>query len=176
MSLSENVHKIGPCGAAWFSADGTRRYKLERFWGDETPETINFVMMNPSTADERKDDPTIRKCVGFAKGFGYERIVVTNLIPVISTLPYSLPTSTGRDEANEAVLRHAASTSDFCIVAWGSIPPGLSMRIGWPEYVRAFRIITADLSPKVHCLGLTRSGDPRHPSRLSYETPLEQWD
>jgi hypothetical protein len=175
MSLSL-IHKSGPCGSAWFSADGTRRYKLERFWGDETPETINFVMMNPSTADESKDDPTIRKCVGFAKRFGYERIVVTNLIPVISTLPDGLPPWSGRDEANEAVLRQAASTCDYCIAAWGSIHPGLSRYIGWPEHVRAFRIIAADLLPKVHCLGLTRSGDPRHPSRLSYETPLERWD
>ena len=68
---------------AIFSADETYRYRLWRQWrGDDLvadPKTCAFILLNPSTADHLNDDPTIRRCVAFAKAWGYRRLEIVNL-------------------------------------------------------------------------------------------------
>lgn len=65
--------------SAVLSDDGQYRYQLERTWG--FGDAVTFVMLNPSTADARKDDPTIRRCLSYARSWGYDGIRVVNLGP-----------------------------------------------------------------------------------------------
>lgn len=66
---------------AVLSEDGVYRYRLTREWGEnlDACKRVCFVMLNPSTADASKDDPTIRKCIGFATRLGFDALEVVNL-------------------------------------------------------------------------------------------------
>lgn len=74
---------------ALLSEDGRYRYRLWRLW-DELAPVMTWVMLNPSTADAEVDDPTIRKCIGFAKQHHYGGIVVVNLFAYRATDPKEL--------------------------------------------------------------------------------------
>src|SRR5690348_7021805 len=87
---------------AEFSPCRTWRYVLRRRWGVGTP--VGFILLNPSTADERLDDPTIRRCIGFARSLGYPALVLGNLFALRSTDPRALrsafdPIGPGNNEA-----------------------------------------------------------------------------
>ena len=74
---------------ALLSSCGTYRYRLWRYWHTER-EPLIFIMLNPSTADAMQDDPTIRKCIGFAKRLGFGGIEVVNLFAYRATDPRDL--------------------------------------------------------------------------------------
>jgi len=76
--------------SAEFSEDRVYRYSLLRQWGGEKPMTINFIMLNPSTADEHANDPTVERCQRRTADWGYEKLIVTNLFALRSTDPSSL--------------------------------------------------------------------------------------
>lgn len=158
---------------AKFSSDGKRRFELIRDWDDGffiVSGTVNFVMLNPSIANGKTDDPTVRKCVGFAKRWGYARIVVTNLIPIVATDPWSLPPWSGVDAENKVFLQKWATESDLVVAAWGSQPKAVVRTIALAEHIYCFR----EIAPAVlHCIGMTKSGSPKHPSRAEYtEEPI----
>ena len=105
---------------AVISACGTYRYRLERLWDAELPK-VAFIMLNPSTADASNDDPTIRRCIGFAKAWGFGGLIVGNLFALRSTDPkalYSHSDPIGPD--NDANLRAIALCSEQVICAWGA--------------------------------------------------------
>ena len=107
-----------PTGAL-ISSCGTYRYVLWRTW-KVSREIVNFVMLNPSTADAETDDPTIRRCVAFAKRWGYGGIVVTNLYAYRASSPKALffdGHPIGLD--NERHLKLAARAASRLVVAWG---------------------------------------------------------
>ncbi len=79
----------GDRNGAVLSADGVYRYRLWRTWDASKP-TLAFLMLNPSTADATEDDPTIRRCLGFAKEWGYGSLVVVNLFALRSPNPDAL--------------------------------------------------------------------------------------
>lgn len=151
---------------AAFNGDHTRRYVLARVWDPESIPMI-FAMCNASTADESRDDATIRKCVGFAKRRGRGSIIVVNASPFISTDPkLLLSTPNLCDGLNFEVLKAVFHMPSDRIAAWGS----------WPNRIKA-RIINGicwikQLGSPLLCYGKTKSGDPHHPSRIGYETPL----
>lgn len=74
---------------AVLSPDREYRYRLSRTWDSEKP-TLGFIMLNPSTDDESEDDPTIRRCLGYAKDWGYGSILVGNLFGLRATDPSQL--------------------------------------------------------------------------------------
>jgi hypothetical protein len=119
---------------------------------------INVIGLNPSTADEVHDDPTIRRCVGYARGWGFGGLVVTNLFAWRSTDPAALrevedPVGPG----NDAVLIDEAASACIVLVGWGALG-GLGSRGS------AVRRLLGDRG--VFCLGITKGGEPRHPLYL----------
>jgi hypothetical protein len=109
---------------AIISECGKYREELTRTW-DPTLPTLYWVMLNPSTADALKDDPTIRKCVGFAKLNGFGSIIVYNLSTFRATDPKELIARRGFDDTTgpNTDMRLASIPQDATVVcAWGSFP------------------------------------------------------
>jgi hypothetical protein len=139
--------------------DRTGRYRLLlwRAWaGGEG--CVVFVMLNPSTADARRDDPTVRRCMGFARAWGFGRLEVVNLFALRATDPTALrrarkPIGRGNDRA----IVDAVRRGDVVVAAWG-VHGALGGRDA------AVRALLADRP--LHCLGVTRGGHPRHPLYL----------
>lgn len=137
-------------GGATFSTDRRYRYRLWRRWDRSRP-VVAFVMLNPSTADARNDDPTIRRCVGFARSWGYGGIEVVNVFAYRASDPRALRAVDDPAGAeNGRHIRRAVGRADLVVLAWGAQASGSGL-----------------LSlPRARCLGLTRSGQPRHPLYL----------
>lgn len=151
--------------SATLSPDGLYRFKLTRYWGPEaytaqlTVKRACFVMLNPSTADAIEDDPTIRRCVGFATREGCLGLVVFNLCSYRSKDPKVLKHVAVADPVNDYWLREAGGY-DLVVAAWGA-------RGG-----RWDRAALPLLGTNVMCLGTTKAGFPKHPLYLAADTPL----
>lgn len=149
---------------AILSPDRTYRYVLERRWGKGP--FVMFLMLNPSTADERDDDATIRRCIGFAKRWNAGGLLVGNLFAYRATHPRDLPSghlAVGPD--CDVHLQTMSLRSTAVIAAWGSQP-----RIGG----RINEVVEL-LDRRLLCLGTCADGSPRHPVRLPYAVDLETW-
>lgn len=128
------------------------RYALWREWNAEKPQVL-FIMFNPSTADHRRDDPTIRKCIRFAKKWRCGRLVVANLFAFRTSNPKELKASGAPiGPKNDLWIRKLSRQSDLIVVAWGN-NGGFGNRD---------KTVAAMLR-KPKCLGLTERGFPRHP-------------
>lgn len=143
---------------AMLSADRLYRYKLWRIWRNDLPKVL-FIMHNPSTADVYVDDPTIRRCIGFAQAWGYGGFYVGNLSPFRATLPQFLvndPDPKGSREMQKRANEEMAKLCDKVIIAHG-IPHST--------------LLSIDLDvKKCYHLGLTKDGFPRHPLYLPRNT------
>lgn len=157
---------ISPCG--------TYRYTLTR----SLPSVLRwirpclFVMLNPSTADHTKDDPTIRRCIGFAKREGCTSLTVVNLFALRATNPEELRKHHdpfGPDNAKhlaEQISQHR--TTGYIVAAWGSNP--LAARYE-PLFVWRKTLLDAGAL----CLGMTAEDGPRHPLYVKNTQPLMRW-
>lgn len=164
---------------ATFSESRTYRYCLTRQWRPEPAPEMAFVMLNPSTADAFADDPTIRRCVTFAKREGCGSLKVVNLFALRSSDPaalYDHPDPIG--EFNEVVVRHAIRTASVVVVGWGNHAERLAKYVanqpGWSKG------LARRAGVKLWCLGTTLGGHPKHPlargrSRISDDQPLMPW-
>jgi hypothetical protein len=155
---------LGERGAA-MSEDRRYRYALWRRWGDGG-RTVAFIGLNPSTADEVNDDATIRRCIGFARSWGYQGLVMLNLFALVSTDPDRLltdPDPVG-PEADEHLRRYTADAA-LVVAAWGAFPQA---RARAP-------VVVAALGLELRCLGVTKEGAPRHPCRLHSDTQPVHW-
>lgn len=153
--------------SAVLSDCGTYRYLLTRTW-DETQPAVGFIMLNPSTADANEDDPTIRRCVGFAKAWGYGGIKVRNLYALRSTDPKALRSHADPHGPDNYKYVEAAVDDALTICAWGANADPIDSRglidalLGW--------------GGKPHHLGLTKGGFPKHPLYLRADTtPIPFW-
>lgn len=149
---------------ALISDCGKYRYKLWRRWADGPG--VTWVMLNPSTADAAVDDPTIRRCIGFAKDWGAGRIDVVNLFAYRATDPEQLKkVQDPIGLVNDAILMEAAHDSDMMVAAWG-------LHGSW--WGRSYEVIRhLQLFQTVFCLGYCKNGEPRHPLMLGARTSLE---
>lgn len=164
-----DLFDAGPTSSAVISDCGQYRYRLTRTW-DDTLRPACFVMLNPSTADAGKDDPTIRRCVGFARSWGCGGIVVVNLFAFRATDPAELlkcPDPVGPDSwvwlesvAMEAVLQRSP-----VVAAWGVHG---ALRGRSREVADLFRRLGSPMS----CLGVTKDGHPRHPLYVRADAAL----
>lgn len=147
-----------------FDATGTYRYRLWREWNRQA-RRLGFVMLNPSTADGQVNDPTIRRCIGFAHAWGYGRLDVVNLFAYRTPSPRQLVRATEPiGAANDRVLLTVAEQVDCLVLAWGN-------RGDWQGRDRTVIQLLAH-HPNLRCLGLTQHNQPRHPLYLRRETIL----
>lgn len=157
-----------PEGFAVISDCGTYRYRLGRMWGRVIDPTVMFVMLNPSTADATENDATIRRCVAFARDWGFGHLLVGNKFAFRATDPRVLKLAIARgDDAigpeNDQHLTHMAEIASTIICAWG-LPGGKEI----PDALIPFR-------DKLHHLGFTKGGMPRHPLYLPSELKPTHW-
>lgn len=144
-------------GWATFSDCGAYRYSLGRSWG--LPERrVCFCLLNPSTADENVLDPTLTRCLGYAKRWGFTRMDVVNIFALRSTDPKGLrgvddPTGPENDDA----ILTLAGASDLLVVGWGTHGALLG---------RHAEVCTLLVGHAPHCLGVTKHGYPKHPLYL----------
>lgn len=119
--------------------------------------TVAFIGLNPSTADESLDDPTIRRCLGFAWDWGYSKLVVVNLFAWRSTIPQALKdVADPVGVANDEFTIEQSNSADLIVAAWGNM--GVVANRG-----SAVVHLLRDARLSVKCLGKTAKGQPRHP-------------
>ncbi|MCY7334496.1 MAG: DUF1643 domain-containing protein [Pseudanabaena sp. CAN_BIN31] len=95
------------------------RYSLWREWNIDAPKLV-FIMLNPSKADAYIDDPTLRRCIGFAKSWGFGSLLVINLFAYRSTKPSELrQVNDPVGSQNDRYLKKAIKSADKVVVAWG---------------------------------------------------------
>jgi len=142
---------------AVFSDCRTWRYVLWRKWDRQRP-MLNVIGLNPSTADETKDDPTIRRCVGFARSWGYGGLVMTNVFAYRSTDPNRLRwVDNPVGLANLAWIEREARRAGKVLAAWGALHKDLA-----PQAERV-RTTLHKNGVRVWCLAKTKAGHPAHP-------------
>ena len=167
--ISGLVYRTGPGltvrGEAVFDRAGMYRYLLVRRWADGAP-PVTFIMCNPSTADEDTDDPTIRRCIGFARREGAPALAVVNLFALRSTHPRQLPAAADPvGPHNDSFISEHARPGGLVIAAWGT----------WGQHQGRGAKVAAALAAAgvdLMCLGLTKDGQPRHPLYLPASASL----
>ncbi|MEO1349475.1 MAG: DUF1643 domain-containing protein [Cyanobacteria bacterium J06635_15] len=168
MVTSVPANRIGR--RAVFDSTGQYRYALVRTWPTSAaipPAALVFVMLNPSTADHRCDDPTIRRCMGFAQAWGYGQLEVVNLFALKTPHPRQLSQSSQPIGAeNDRYLLTAVEQAERVVMAWGN----------WGHLQGRDRAIFNLLDPylsKCHCFGWTKANQPRHPLYLKRTAALQ---
>ena len=132
---------------------------------------VNWIMLNPSTADANKDDPTIRRCIAFSKAWGFKRLTVTNLFAFRATSPKDLFRAIKPvGPANDEYLTGTANVADQIVYAWGSQG---DFRGRGDEVRHRMRDVIG--KPEIVCLGCTKSGQPRHPLYVPATQERVKW-
>lgn len=171
--MSDDLMPCEDCGtpqsSARLSSCGRYRYELRRRWSDAPP--LVFAMLNPSTADAEVDDPTTRRCLGFARREGAGGIIVVNLFALRSTAPAALLA-----ERDPVGPDNAAAISTICadpapvVAAWGA-----HRATRTPDAQRMISCVVSVAGSRLLCLGTTNTGAPRHPLYLPAAAPLMPW-
>lgn len=142
--------------SADFSHDRIYRYSLWRRWGGDCHDYAMFIGLNPSTADEIEDDPTIRRCMQFAMDWGYSGLCMTNLFAYRATDPKVMKIAVDPvGVENDQWLSECAVNAGIVIAAWGT--EGRHMNRD-----SAVKMLIPDL----HYLKITKNGHPGHPLYL----------
>ena len=152
-------------GHAVFDASGRYRYRLRRWWAPGP--RVAFVMLNPNRADAVTDDPTIRRCVSFARRWSFGSVDVVNLFGYRARDPRALlRVADPIGPENDRYLRRAIQRADLVVCAWGAtrVASRRARDVGGAVDARSF-----------HCLGHTLSGAPRHPLYLRRDTRLRRF-
>ena len=149
---------------AHFSHDRLYRYALWRKW-ERNPNYVLFIGLNPSTANEREDDPTIRRCKRFAKDWGFGGVYMANLFALRATNPKVMlahDNPVGID--NDVWLQDLACNAGIIVCSWGA-------HGGHQD--RDKYVINLLAAHDLMCLGVTKSGKPRHPLYIKADMALE---
>jgi hypothetical protein len=150
---------------AIYSADERFRYALHIEFGDDlfpgvSPSYVAYIGLNPSTATENEDDPTVRRCKERARRMGFGGMVMLNLYAFRDTDPRKLKEAGYPvGPANDRTVRAVCEEAGMVILAYG--------QLGEAERVKALLSVLEGIP--CHCLGVTQSGRPKHPLYLSYD-------
>jgi hypothetical protein len=140
---------------AVFDVSGKYRYSLWCAWSAYHPR-VAFVLLNPSTADEQRNDPTIRRCIGFARAWEFGSVEVVNLFAYrVTDAKKLLKVDDPVGEENDYYLMQAVERCSTVVVGWGT----------WGTLLGRDREVISLLAGRkdVYCLGNTKDGQPRHP-------------
>lgn len=154
-----------------FSLDELYRYSLSRQLSplSDGPKIAHFIGVNPSVANRKDNDPTVRRELGFCRLLGFDVYIKTNAYDLVATNPDDLKRSEHRfTSLCMEAIRTAALRADTTILAWGA----------FPVFRERFRQIVDELTCMEitpMCLGLTRDGYPRHPLYLGYSAKLQPY-
>lgn len=141
---------------ATFSKCRKYRFALERIW-DTSKGYVMFIGLNPSTANETENDPTIIRCINFAKSWGYGGVCMTNLFAYCATQPDDMKAQNSPIGAdNDMWLSKIAKDASVVVAAWGNDGAYLGRS-------KEVKNIIFDL----HCLQLNQTGEPAHPLYLN---------
>ena len=147
-----------------FSPDRIYRYVLRRTW-DEAKPKVAFIGLNPSTADETTDDPTIRRCKNYAFAWGYGGLIMGNLFALRATKPKVMMAHTAPiGPENNYWLESLARDAEIVIAAWGVSG----------SHLKRDRVVLGFM-PQMRHLGLTKAGMPKHPLYLKADTKPQIW-
>ncbi|WP_417206668.1 DUF1643 domain-containing protein [Antarctobacter sp.] len=163
--IERHAEQDGQRSTAWYSPCETYRYGLRRVW-DAAAGEVMFVMLNPSTASEAANDPTIERCQRRTRALGYGAMRIANLFAYRATRPEDLRRAADPEgPENAALLTDWSGAADLTLAAWGvhGALQGAGARIA--------PLLTGD----VRHLGLTKAGHPRHPLYVSYAVMPEPW-
>lgn len=154
-----------------FSDCRTWRYHLWRpaAVAGEKPGYVNFICLNPSTADEVRDDPTVRRCMGYAAAWGYSALMVTNVFALRSTDPAALYRAGANPVGphNDGHIFRAAQGADLIVAAWGEHAK---------LYNRDRRVMEILACFDLNYLRLNSSGRPGHPLYLPSRLKPIAWE
>lgn len=158
----------GTVSTALYSPCETYRYLLTRVWDTDAPRLL-FVMLNPSTASELRNDPTVARCEARARAMGQGAVRVANLFAFRATDPRDLraaPAPEGPE--NDRLLVESVQWADGVICAWGNHGTLLG------RAALAEALLRQTGKPLLH-LGLTAAGQPRHPLYVRKDRAAECW-
>ena len=162
-------HQKGDAPSVAVYSDCERyRYTLTRVWDPAGAKAL-FVMLNPSTATEVQNDPTVERCERRARALGFGAFRVCNIFAWRETDPRKMraaPDPVGPE--NDAAIAEACSWADTIVCAWGT--HGAHLDRG-PAVERLMR----GTGRPLHHLGLTKGGHPKHPLYISYARRPEPW-
>lgn len=154
--------------SACFDPTGTYRYRLDRGWDAVRP-VLAIIMLNPSRADQRRDDPTIRRCIGLAQHWGYGALTVVNLFAYCTAYPRQLrQVADPVGPENDEYLKQVGQSVQDILLAWGNA----GSLYGRDRAVLA-RLSVA--SGTLCCLGINGTGQPRHPLYVPRQTVPLPW-
>ena len=144
------------------------RYLLTRVWDPAGPRAL-FVMLNPSTATEVQNDPTVERCERRARALGFGAFRVTNIFAWRDTDPRRMRAAADPvGPANDAAIADSAPWADRIIAAWGS--HGAHLDRG-----AAVEALLRGTGRAIHHLGLTQGGQPKHPLYIGYDRQPDLW-
>lgn len=153
----------GQTSSAVFSPCRKWRYELWRRW-EEGPYCM-FLCLNPSTADETVDDPTVRRCIRYSQAWGYSAFVMTNIFAWRDTDPADMKKAADPiGPENDVTLKRLAAAAGVVVAGWGNHGDHL----GRSDQVR-------DMIPNLHYLKLTGKGQPNHPLYLKKDLIPIPW-
>jgi hypothetical protein len=152
---------------AIFDAKRIYRYLLWRKWDESLPR-LCFVMLNPSTADEIKNDPTIARCVGFADRWGFGSLEVVNAFAYRATDSSELKRAKNPvGKLADRYIQEAVTRSDQVVVAWGN----------WGSLNERHVEMNALLKgADTYCFGITNQSQPKHPLYLRNDAALVRYE
>lgn len=152
-----------PKGAI-FTEDRRYRYALWRIWSTVRPPML-LIGLNPSYANELKDDPTVTRCIVRAERYGYGGLLMANLYGYVSTDPKELLTNGDTvGELTDHYLKQMISISGRQVCGWGSFKPVVK---------RAPTVLAMIKEP--YCLGVNQDGQPKHPLYIGYKIPIRKY-
>lgn len=166
--ITRSFQKGDAASTAVYSDCLDYRYSLTRVWAPGAT-TVAFVMLNPSTATEIQNDPTVERCERRARTLGFGAFSVTNIFAFRATDPRVMraqPDPVG--PGNDTAILAAARAADRVIAAWGT--HGAHLARG-PDVARMLR---AAGKPLYH-LGLSKAGHPKHPLYIAYSQQPQPW-
>ncbi len=161
-------HQKGDAASqAVYSPDNCYRYALTRTWG--TGSQVLFVMLNPSTATEVQNDPTVERCERRARALGFGGFAVANIFAYRATDPRVMRLQADPvGPANDQAILDQANSAQQIVCAWGSHGAHLERGAAVARLLRA-------TGRELFHLGLTQGGQPRHPLYVGYDRQPELW-